>query len=147
MQEITEILDMVNKISKRAVRIQSLTEKIKTMSEESFSDVDAAFFSVYLEWAVAKLETVFSMATYLSRPVVETGRLWKNGRGQYETTKGYCFYEGSDIEVLVPNTCNPDTSHWERFRLKYDGKDYYLDEYPDLPLAGLSVRVREGDKP
>ena len=81
------------------------------------------------------------------RPIKETSRLWRNGSGQYETTAGFCFREGSPIEVLVPDKYHLDSSHWERTFLRYDGKDYYLANYADLPLKGLAVRVREGDQP
>lgn len=147
MQEMTEILDMANKISKWAASIPPLVGKLSTMSDESLSEVDAALLLFHLESAADELESVCRMAAYLSRPVVEIGRLWKNGSGQYETTKGYCFREGSDIEVLVPSQYNSEISFWERTRLQYDGKDYYLAEYPNLPLAGLPVRVRKGDWP
>lgn len=96
---------------------------------------------------IDNLRTVQEMASYLSRPIKETSRLWKNGSGQYETTAGFCFREGSPIEVLVPDKYRLDSSHWERTFLRYDGRDYYLADHADLPLAGLAVRVREGDRP
>lgn len=148
MPEMMEILCTVSEVNRRAASVQSLTDKIRAMSDESLNNFDAALLSMNLEIAADALKTVQEMAAYLSRPVVETSRLWKNGSGQYETTSGYCFCEGSSIEVLVPNKCSVDgSSHWERTRLRYDGKDYYLAGYPDLPLVGMAVRVRMGDQP
>ena len=147
MQKITEILSQLETISRQTARIQSFTGKLSTMSEESFDDVDAGYVSIELDGVVRTLETVLKIVAYSSRPIIESSRLWKNGRGQYETTKGYCFYAGSEIEVLVPYKYDTDKFHWERTHLEYDGKNYYLADYPDLPLAGLSVRVRAGDKP
>ena len=147
MPEMTEILRAVNELSSRAARVRTLAEQINAMSEETLSSFDSAVFSLNLEIAAGALETVLETAAYMSRPIVETSRLWKNGSGQYETTSGYCFREGSDIEVLVPSDIYPDIFHWERTHLQYDGKDYRLAGYPDLSLAGLSVRVRVGDKP
>ena len=148
MPEMTGILCTVSEVSRRAASVQALTDKIRTMSDEALNNFDAALLSMNLEIAADALKTVQEMAAYLSRPVVETSRLWKNGSRQYETTSGYCFCEGSAIEVLVPNhKCSTDASHWERTRLQYDGKDYYLAGYPDLPLVGMAVRVRMGDQP
>ena len=147
MPEMMEILCTVGEVNRRAASVQSLTDKIRAMSEESFNNFDAALLSMNLEIAADALKTVQEMAAYLSRPVVETSRLWKNGRGQYESTNGHCFYAGSDIEVLVPFKYEADKSYWLRTRLQHDGKDYYLAEYPDLPLVGLLVRVRMADKP
>lgn len=147
MPEKTEIIHRIQEITSMAARVRTLADEINAMSEETLSNFDSALLSMNLEIAVGALETVLEMAAYLSRPVVETSRLWKNGSGQYETTSGYCFREGSDIEVLVPSSIYPDVVHWERTRLQYDGKDYRLAGYPDLSLAGLAVRVRAGDKP
>ena len=146
-QEIVEILSLLETIGKRTARIQSFTGKLSTVSEESFSDIDAEYVTTELEEVVGTLETVIKMVASYSRPIIESSRLWKNGRGQYETTRGYCFREGSEIEVYVPYIFDPNNYHWDRTRLKYDGKKYYLADYPELPLAGLPVRVRAGDKP
>ena len=146
-QEIEEILSLLETIGKRTARIQSFTGKLSKVSEESFSDVDAEYVTMDLEGVVGTLESVIKMVASYSRPIIESSRLWKNGRGQYETTRGYCFREGSEIEVYVPYIFDPNNYHWDRTYLKYDGKDYYLADYPELPLAGLPVRVRAGDKP
>ena len=146
-QKIAEILSLLETIGKRTARIQYFTNKLSTVSKDSFSDIDAEYVSVELEGVVRTLERVIKMVAYYSRPIIESSRLWKNGRGKYETTMGYCFRAGSEIEVFVPYKYDPNNYHWDRTRMKYDGKDYYLADYPDLPLAGLSVRVRAGDKP
>ena len=57
MQEMTEILGMVNKISKWTANIPSLAGKLSTMSEESFGETDAALLSFHLERAADALET------------------------------------------------------------------------------------------
>ena len=147
MPEITEIIHAVSKINSQTASIRTHVDKISAMPGEALSAFDATVLSVNLEIAADALKTVLEMAAYLSRPVVETSRLWRNGSGQYETTRGYCFCEGSTIEVLIPDQYNPDNAHWERTRLQYDGRDYCLAEYPDLHLAGLPVRIRIGDKP
>ena len=147
MPDITEIHSIANKISRWAASVQSLITRISALPEESFNDIDAIRLQIELEFAADRLRALQEMTAYMSSPVVETSRLWKNGRGQYESTKGHCFYAGNDIEVLVPVNGNTDAYQWVRTRLQHDGKDYYLAEYPDLPLVGLGVRVRVADKP
>lgn len=145
--EKTEIIRTINKLNSQNARVRILADQINAMTEESLSSFDAALLSMNLNIAADALKTVLDMVTYLSCPIVETSRLWKNGSGQYETTNGYCYQEESAIEVLIPNKYYPEGSHWERTRLLYDGQDYYLAGYPDLTLTGLEVRVRLGDKP
>lgn len=147
MPRMEELLRLVNEAGSRTARIQALAASMGTTQEHTLDDYDANLLSAHLEIAIDNLRTVQEMASYLSRPIKETSRLWKNGSGQYETTAGFLFREGSPIEVLVPDKCRLDSSHWERTYLRYDGKDYYLADYADLPLKGLAVRVREGDQP
>ena len=144
MPKLEELLRLVNEASSRTARIQALAAKMDT---HTLDDYDANLLSAHLEIVIDNLRTVQEMASYLSRPIKETSRLWKNGSGQYETTAGFLFREGSSIEVLVPDKYRLDSSHWERTYLRYDGRDYYLADHADLPLKGLAVRVREGDQP
>lgn len=147
MQNFEEILRLVKEANNRTARIQTLSDKINTTHEHTFDDYDTNLLSAHLKIAINHLQAAQEVASYLSRPVKETSRLWKNGRGQYETTAGFCFREGSPIEVLVPDKYYPGRSHWERTYLRYDGKEYYLDNHTELSLNGLPVRVREGDQP
>ena len=147
MPEMEEILRQIEEVSRRAARIQSLAAMMSTLPDHSLDNYNAAALSIHLGIALDRLRTVQEMVSYLSRPIQETSRLWKNGSGEYETTAGYCFREGSPIEVLVPDKYQPDRFRWERTYLRYDGKDYYLADHPNMPLKGLGVRVRVGDQP
>lgn len=147
MPRMEELLRLVNEASSRTARIQALAASIGTTPEHGLDNYHADLLSANLEIAINHLRTVQEMPSYLSRPVREASRLWKNGSGQYETTAGFLFREGSPIEVLVPDKYRLDSSHWERTYLRYDGRDYYLADHADLPLKGLAVRVREGDQP
>ena len=140
-----EILQLVNEVGRRAARIQPLAAQIA--ATHTLDRTDADVLAAHLNIVIDALQTVQTMASYLSRPVKETSRLWRNGSGQYETTAGFCFREGSPIEVLIPDKCSPDRACWERTYLRYDGKDYYLADHTELSLEGLGVRVREGDRP
>ena len=147
MPNMEEFLRLVNEAGSRTARIQSLAASMGTAQEHTLDGYAANLLSAHLEIAIDNLRTVQEMASYLFRPIKETSRLWKNGSGQYETTAGFLFREGSSIEVLVPDKYRLDSSHWERTYLRYDGRDYYLADHADLPLKGLAVRVREGDQP
>lgn len=146
MPNMAEIIRLVNEASSRTAKIQALAGNMNVMPDE-LDRYQADVLSVHLQFAIENLRDAQEMAAYLSRPVKETSRLWKNGSGQYETTAGFLFREGSPIEVLVPDKYRPDSSHWERTYLRYDGRDYYLAGFTDLPLEGRAVRVREGDQP
>ena len=100
MPKLEELLRLVNESSSRTARIQALAAKMDT---HTLDDYDANLLSAHLEIVIDNLRTVQEMASYLSRSIKETSRLWKNGSGQYETTAGFCFREGSPIEVLVPD--------------------------------------------
>lgn len=150
MSDLAEIFRKVTEVTNQAAKIYALTVEIDALPEDKTpdsQDQELAFLSAQLETAADALSTAREMVLYLSRPIIETSRLWKNGSGQYETTKGYCFRDGSPIEVLVPGQYYTDRSYWERTRLRYDGKNYYLAGHTELSLEGLAVRVRKGDRP
>lgn len=119
-----EILLLTDEASRRTARIQPLAAKINAAHTLDSSDAD--LLEAHLKIVIDALQTVQVMASYLSRPVKETSRLWKNGSGQYETTAGFCFREGTPIEVFVPDKYSPGRSRWERTYLRYDGRDYTL---------------------
>ena len=147
MPKMKKILWLVNEASKRAARIQDLAASMGTTPEQALDKYNADLLSAHLAIAIDSLRDAQQMASYMFRPIKETSRLWKNGSGQYETTAGILFREGSPIEVLVPDKDHPGSSHWERTYLLYDGGDYYLAGNADISLNGLGVRVREGDQP
>lgn len=146
MPNMEKLLRLVKEASSRTARIQTFAAKMSAEPEHT-DKYTAVVLSSYLEIAIENLRSAQEMAAYLARPVRETSRLWRNGSGQYETTAGFLFREGSPIEVLVPDKYRSDSSHWERTYLRYDGRDYYLADHADLPLEGRAVRVREGDQP
>ena len=81
MPEMTEIHCITSEVTRRAANIQRLIDKLRAMPEASLDNFDSALLSVNLEIAADALKTVEEMAAYLSRPIVETSRLWKNGSG------------------------------------------------------------------
>ena len=55
--------------------------------------------------------------------------------------KGYCCRSGSLIEALLQGDPG-EAPCWVQAKARHDGKDYYLMGYEDIPMEGLSVRVR-----
>lgn len=104
-------------------------------------DSDQLFLLNELRSILWKLAGAADSIDYLSRPVRETGFLYRNADGEYQTGKGYLYRGGSLIEFLAQE----DTSGvpcWTVGKVEYDGEDYYLMGYEDIPLEGLHVRVR-----
>ena len=74
MPKLKELLRLVNESSSRTARIQALAAKMDT---HTLDDYDANLLSAHLEIVIDNLRTVQEMASYLSRPIKETSRLWK----------------------------------------------------------------------
>lgn len=104
-------------------------------------DSDQLFQLKELQVIMRKLADIGGSIEYLFRPVKETGILHRDENGEYRTEKGYCYCNGNLIEVLLQ-----DGSHevpcWVQTKVEYDGEDYYLAGYEEIPMEGLKVRVR-----
>ena len=146
MSDFTEVFSRVSELKKRAERILSLSTKMESRPNLELDHDNEVFLLAELETAIGTLVDVQKQMSYLSRPIQEISRLWRNGSGQYETTRGYCFRAGSSIEALVPGRM-AHSPCWVRTRLEYNGRNYYLAGYENIPLKELTVRVREGDQP
>lgn len=88
-----------------------------------------------------KLADVGGSIEYLFRPVQETSTLHRDENGEYRTEKGYCYRSGSLIEALLQED-SQEAPCWVQTKVEHDGEDYYLMGYEDIPMEGLSVRVR-----
>lgn len=55
--------------------------------------------------------------------------------------KGYCYRSGSLIEALLQGDSGEAACRVQT-KVEYDREDYYLMGYEDIPMEGLSVRVR-----
>ena len=93
MPKMERLLRLVNEASSRTARIQAFAAGMDT--EHTLDDYNINLLSAHLEIAIDSLRTVQGITSYLSRPIKERSLLWKNGSGQYETTAGFCFREGS----------------------------------------------------
>lgn len=107
----------------------------------NYKDSDQLFQLKELQVIMRKLADIGDSIEYLFRPVKETGIIHRDENGKYRTEKGYCYRSGNLIEVLLQ-----DGSHevpcWVQTKVEYDGEDYYLARYEEIPMEGLKVRVR-----
>lgn len=82
------------------------------------------------------IRTAFDL---LNAQVVAEGQLAKNGLGRYEVG-GFELNSGSRVEYLQRGEHGwPDM--WRASRIEHNG-DYYIVAEPELPLAGVLVRVK-----
>lgn len=104
-------------------------------------DSDQLFQLRELRSIMRKLVDIGGSIEYLFRPVLETGTLHRAETGEYRTEGGYCYHSGSLIEALLQGDPG-ETPCWVQTKVEHDGEDYYLAGYEDIPMEGLSVRVR-----
>ena len=108
---------------------------------DDHKDSDQLFQLRELKSIMRKLADIGGSIEYLFRPVLETGILHRDENGGYRTGGGYCYRSGSLIEVLLQGDPG-ETPCWVQTKVEHDGEDYYLAGYEDIPMEGLSVRVR-----
>ncbi|MCM1192870.1 MAG: DUF5348 domain-containing protein [Acetatifactor muris] len=94
-----------------------------------------------LKGIMRKLADIGGSIEYLFRPVRETGTLHRDGNGEYQTGQGYRYRSGSMVEFLLADDSG-GVPCWTVTKVEHDGEDYYLMGYEDIPMEGLSVRVR-----
>lgn len=108
----------------------------------NYEDADQLFMLDELRVIMDKLADAEDRMTYMCWPIVETSHLHKNEIGKYETAHGHYYCCGSRIEALVSDDYH-DAPYWTRTRVEHDGTDYYLVGHRNIPLNGLTVRVRK----
>lgn len=96
-----------------------------------------------------KLDDIQRTLAYFERPIREVSRIYTNENGRYETDKGHYYTCGSGIEFLrVEEIYNYDTDTWENAEIwtvsRVEAKDgqYYIVNFPNIRMSGLTVRVR-----
>ena len=110
--------------------------------EINYEDCEQLFLLDDLRGMMEKLAGVEDAIRYLSQPVLEVDRLWKNASGRYETGSGRYYCCGDPIEALVSDG-RYNTPYWVRTSVEHDGTDYYLVGHRDVRMAGLTVRIRK----
>ena len=105
-------------------------------------DAEQFFLKEELQIIMDKLAEAQDRIKYLSSPVKEISRLHRNRSGRYETEQGHYYCSGSRIEAMVPDS-DTGVSRWVRTNVEHNRKDYFLVGYDDVPLDGLTVRVRK----
>ena len=106
-----------------------------------FADGEQLLLLDELRRITDQLADVQEYISYLTRPVTEVSRLRKGTAGKYRTAKGHFYDCRSSIEALVTDEYH-EVPYWTRTIVEHNGEDYYLVGYKDLPMDGLTVRVR-----
>lgn len=91
---------------------------------------------------ITGLDTIANYIDQLEAPIVRYGVLTKNSRGRYELN-GHEFTCGSTIEFI--RDC--ETPYWEVSRIEARDGEYYLVSDPEQKMEGLTVRVKEVNRP
>lgn len=99
------------------------------------------------------LDDVQDYFKYYNYSVKEVSRLHKGESGRYETDGGWSYGLRSQIEFLrTEKLYNYDTDSYEEVQIwttswlaESENGKYYIEEYPDIELEGLEVRVRTGE--
>lgn len=143
----------INEIFSRTVKLRRDIEGLLKLAdygeygdlsnvEMNEKDAEQVFLQDELNYIMDKLQDACDRIEYLSFPVKETGCLHKNKIGRYETAQGYEYTSGTRIEALISDSGYHDTPFWVWTSVEHDGTDYYLVKHKNVPLEGLSVRVR-----
>ena len=130
---------------------RSITQFLKFSTYTDYDDlsgldIDFADGEQLLLWdelrrITDRLADVQEYISYLTRPVAEVSRLRKGTAGKYRTAKGHFYDCRSSIEALVTDEYH-EVPYWTWTIVEHNGEDYYLAGYKDLPMNGLTVRVR-----
>lgn len=91
---------------------------------------------------ITGLDTIAGYIDQIEAPIVRSGVLTKNNRGRYELN-GREFTCGSTIEFI--RDC--ETPYWEASRIEARNGEYYLVSDPEQKMEGLTVRVKEVNRP
>ena len=106
-----------------------------------FADGEQLLLLDELRRITDQLADVQESISYLTRPIAEVSRLRKGTAGKYQTAQGHFYDCRSSIEALVMDEYH-DVPYWTRTTVEHNGEDYYLVGYKDLPMDGLTVRIR-----
>ena len=103
------------------------------------------FLREWTEKCFRSLALLHEELSYLSAPVCGEYRLELLPGGRYgffdKDGKLHSFSCGKAIEAKIHDSRG--RQHWVKSRIEHNGSDYFLWEYPVIPLTGLTVRERE----
>lgn len=152
MRTLLEIKEGLDRISGQ------LTSIIKDSGYEDYGelsgleydteDPESLFLKDELEDALEMLDKVNSGIKALSQPIAVQGQLHKGSNGRY-SVEGRELSSGYGLEVLAPTEVTTKSGDWKTgykwvaTRMEHNGEDYYIVGFADLPLEGLTVRIRE----
>ena len=153
MRTLQDLKEELDRISGRLTSIirDSGYEDYGELSglEYDTEDPESLFLKDELEDALEMLDKVNSGIKALNQPIAVQGQLHKGNNGRY-SVEGRELSSGYGLEVLAPTEVVATESgdwktgyKWVATSMEHNGEDYYLVGFADLPLEGLTVRIRE----
>lgn len=126
---ITNLLQQTGYVQHNELTISS--------TEDSAND---RFFQEEYTRLLEKLDDMKGKIEYLQRPILAEATLMINKNGRYELDSENELTSGHPIEFLYYDDFY-QCETWIASRVEHS-TDYYIFEYPDVPLEGLKVRIR-----
>ncbi|WP_313523850.1 DUF5348 domain-containing protein [Anaerotignum sp.] len=146
MVKTSEVLQELQTISRAIDKVMRITgfKEYGDMSclEINEENADDTFLRNEMERIIDKLADEQSRINFLFRPIIETGNIYQNSSGRYETASGYEYTCGYDIEYLKLAEDEYEPTQWCRSRVEHNGESYYIVGDKKMSLDGLTVRIR-----
>nr|WP_304220245.1 DUF5348 domain-containing protein [Fredinandcohnia onubensis] len=137
--DLTQSIQQLNNQIERILRPLDYESDNIVLTDEN--DPDQLYFRTEYRNIINHLNEIHSRATYLNKPIIEEGLLFKNPIDRYAIGEDYCFTSGSLIEVLIYDEWD-EKEKWVLTRVEHTDKDYYLYDYKNIPMQGLLARRR-----
>lgn len=142
INDLTSSLQDLNKQISKLLR-ESDFENYDDLSglEINYESAEERFILREYREIMDSLDQVNRALNYLKRPIKGIYQLHKNSRDRYECD---CkeFTSGNSIEAYIFDEFE-ERFEWIASRVEHNGHDYYIVGFPETPLEGLRIRVRE----
>lgn len=150
---MTELTEKMREIQKQIIRWQYQTNYRNGEFVGLDLDVDnpneMQRFADYLE-IMGNLEELSSTIVCLELPIRETDTIYRRTDGKYGNKDGsICYKDGDYIEFLTKVMIGSNDGEikevpiWVESTVKTRGKKMLINDYEDLSMEGLRVRVRD----
>ncbi len=105
-------------------------------------DPEQRFLRDEMQGIIEALSDVQYNIGYLSRPIEEVSVIHVNYWGRYETENGTVLGNNSELEALIYDN-DLQCYCWKKTRFLKIVNSYCLYDYANIPLDGLTVRIRK----
>lgn len=146
MADVKTVVAELTSISTTITKVARMTGYLEN-GEVSHLDInrknaDDLFLSDEIKRVLDKLADIQGWIDYLNLPIKYESRLFENESGRYETDREDYYTSGHLIEFLCEDEDRHEHPYWCRSRVEYNGERYYIVGHKNLPMEGVTVRVR-----